>query len=80
MLLFRYCLFISFIRYVFFRLSGTLVLELELFRVSRISFSFILILDKVRVRFRMVVTLISGRVFFFSNSYIEEDPFSDRFI
>lgn len=28
----------------------------------------------------MIVTLISGSVFFFSNKYIEEDPFSNRFI
>lgn len=28
----------------------------------------------------MVVTLISGRVFMFSHKYIEEDPFSGRFI
>lgn len=79
-ILFRYCLFIAFISYLFFRLSGTLILELELFSLSRLPFSFILILDKVRVSFRIVVTLISGSVFFFSNKYIEEDPFSNRFI
>jgi len=80
MLLFSYSFFILAISYLFFSLSGSVILELELFRLSRIPFSFILILDKIRVSFSIVVTLISGRVFFFSRKYIEGDPFSDRFI
>lgn len=68
------------IGYLFLHLSKTAILELELFNLSGIPFTFTLIFDKVRVRFSMVVTLISGSVFFFSNKYIEEDPFSTRFI
>ena len=80
MLLFSYSLFIFMISYIFLNLRETIVLEVELFSLSRVNFTFTLILDKIRVSFRMVVTLISGRVFFFSNKYIEEDPFSTRFI
>ena len=80
MLLFSYSAFIFFISYLFLNLSETLILEFELFNLSGIPFTFSLILDKVRVRFRIVVTLISGRVFFFSRKYMEEDPFSTRFI
>jgi len=43
-------------------------------------FTFSFIFDKIRVSFRMVVTLISGRVFFFASKYMEEDPFATRFI
>jgi len=80
MLLFSYSFFIFGMSYLFFSLSGTLIFELELFRLSRIPFSFVLILDKVRVSFSIVVTLIAGSVFFFSSKYIREDPYSTRFI
>lgn len=80
MILFSYCTFMALLSYIFFNLSNSYILELELFRLSRIPFSFILIIDKIRVSFSIVVTLISGRVFFFSNKYIEEDPFCNRFI
>lgn len=79
-LLFSYSIRIFLLRYLFLSLSGTLILEFELFSLSTSPFTFSLIFDKVRVSFRIVVTLISGRVFFFSNKYIEEDPFSTRFI
>ena len=79
-LLFSYCFLIFLLRYSFLNLSETVVLEFELFSVSRVPFTFSLIFDKIRIRFRMVVTLISGSVFFFSRKYIEGDPFSTRFI
>lgn len=79
-LLFSYSFFIFFIRYLFFSISGTVIVDLELFRLSSIPFSFTLILDKVSISFSIIVTLIAGRVFFFSRKYIEEDPFSNRFI
>ena len=56
------------------------VLELEFFRNSSLSFSFILIFDKVRTSFGMVVTLIAGSVFTFAHKYMEEDHYSDRFL
>ena len=62
------------------KLNNTTILELRLFEISGTEFSFVIILDKIRVRFRIVVTLISGRVFIFAHKYIEEDPFSNRFI
>nr|WBV77012.1 NADH dehydrogenase subunit 5 [Phestilla sp. CUS-2023] len=73
-------MFMSVMSYLFFNLSGTLILELELYITSTLPFSFVLILDKISISFSMVVTLISGSVFFFSNKYMEEDPFSNRFI
>nr|YP_010996922.1 NADH dehydrogenase subunit 5 [Dendrodoris krusensternii]WPH63906.1 NADH dehydrogenase subunit 5 [Dendrodoris krusensternii] len=66
--------------YLFFSLSETIVLEVDLFSVSTVNFSFSLILDKISVSFGMVVTLISGSVFIFAHKYMEEDPFSGRFI
>nr|YP_010837456.1 NADH dehydrogenase subunit 5 [Doto coronata]WGC93421.1 NADH dehydrogenase subunit 5 [Doto coronata] len=80
MLLFSYSIFMFFMGYLFLNLSETLILEFELFNLSGIPFTFSLILDKVSVSFSMVVTLISGSVFFFSSKYMEEDPFSTRFI
>jgi len=79
-LLFSYSIYMFFIGYLFLRLSNTVLLEVELFNLSSLPFTFSLIFDKIRVRFRIVVTLIAGRVFFFSSKYIEEDPFSNRFI
>jgi len=80
LLLFRYSIFIFIRAYSFLKLNKTIILELSLFDLSTSNFSFILIFDKIRVRFRIVVTLISGRVFLFAHKYIEEDPFSNRFI
>nr|YP_010834656.1 NADH dehydrogenase subunit 5 [Coryphella verrucosa]WFQ82024.1 NADH dehydrogenase subunit 5 [Coryphella verrucosa] len=80
MLLFSYSAFMFLMSYLFLNLSETLILEFELFSLSGIPFTFSLILDKISVSFSMVVTLISGSVFFFSNKYMEEDPFSTRFI
>lgn len=57
-----------------------MILEVELFRGSSLNFSFATVLDKISVRFGIVVTLISGRVFTFAHKYIEEDHFSDRFL
>lgn len=56
------------------------ILELELLDISSTNFSIILILDKINLRFRMVVTVIAGRVFTFAHKYIEEDHYSDRFL
>lgn len=58
----------------------TIILELELISVSRTNFSIILIVDKINLRFRIVVTLIAGSVFTFAHKYIEEDHNSDRFL
>lgn len=80
LLLFRYCSVILVSAYGLIKLNRRTILELRLFNLSSSNFSFILIFDKVRISFSMVVTLISGRVFIFSHKYIEEDPFSGRFI
>nr|YP_010836958.1 NADH dehydrogenase subunit 5 [Dendronotus frondosus]WGC92351.1 NADH dehydrogenase subunit 5 [Dendronotus frondosus] len=80
MLLFSYSISMFMLSYLFLSLSGTVILEFELFSLSTSPFTFSLIFDKVSVSFSMVVTLISGSVFFFSNKYMEEDPFSTRFI
>jgi len=66
--------------YSLLKLNKTIIIEFNLFDLSRSRFPIILIFDKISVRFRIVVTLISGRVFIFSHKYIEEDPFSGRFI
>nr|QIV24369.2 NADH dehydrogenase subunit 5 [Hermissenda emurai] len=80
MLLFSYSCLMLVLGFLFMSLSGTVILDFEIFSVSGISFSVPLIFDKVSVSFSMVVTLISGCVFFFSHKYMEEDPFSTRFI
>ncbi len=80
LLLFRYSAIILISSYVLLKLNNTTILEINLFDLSTSRFSLILIFDKIRISFRMVVTLISGRVFMFSHKYIEEDPFSGRFI
>jgi len=79
-LLFRYSIIIFIRAYGFLKLNNTVILELRLFNISSSNFSLILVFDKISVSFRIVVTLISGRVFIFSHKYIEEDPFSGRFI
>nr|UBU97360.1 NADH dehydrogenase subunit 5 [Asteronotus hepaticus] len=66
--------------YSLFKLNDTVILELNLFDLSTSSFSLMLIFDKISISFSMVVTLISGSVFMFSHKYMEEDPFSGRFI
>nr|YP_010960273.1 NADH dehydrogenase subunit 5 [Chromodoris elisabethina]WNH29306.1 NADH dehydrogenase subunit 5 [Chromodoris elisabethina] len=66
--------------YGLMKLNSSTILELSLFNLSSSNFSFMLIFDKVSISFSMVVTLISGSVFMFSHKYMEEDPFSGRFI
>jgi len=66
--------------YLFILESSTHIFEFEIFTLSGVPFTFSFIFDKIRVSFRIVVTLISGRVFFFASKYIEEDPFATRFI
>nr|YP_010574733.1 NADH dehydrogenase subunit 5 [Carminodoris armata]UZI00304.1 NADH dehydrogenase subunit 5 [Carminodoris armata] len=66
--------------YALLKLNNTMILELNLFDLSTTSFTLTLIFDKISVSFSMVVTLISGSVFMFSHKYMEEDPFSGRFI
>lgn len=80
MLLFRYSSWIFILSYLFLMRSQTQIFEFEIFRLSGIPFTFSFIFDKIRVSFRIVVTLISGRVFFFARKYMEEDPFATRFI
>nr|YP_010429284.1 NADH dehydrogenase subunit 5 [Polycera hedgpethi]USQ67463.1 NADH dehydrogenase subunit 5 [Polycera hedgpethi] len=80
MLLFSYSMFMLMSAYSLLKLNKTLILEINLFDLSTSSFPLILIFDKISVSFSMVVTLISGSVFMFSHKYMEEDPFSGRFI
>ena len=56
------------------------ILELEFVTVSSINFSIMLIVDKINLSFRIVVTIIAGSVFTFSHKYIREDPNRDRFL
>lgn len=56
------------------------ILEFEFFSISRVRFSFLVILDKVRLSFGGVVTIISACVFTFACKYMEEDIFFYRFI
>lgn len=56
------------------------MLEVELLSISSTTISFVIILDKISLRFGIIVTLISGRVFLFAHQYIDEDPFKTRFI
>ena len=69
-----------FLGYLFILGSQVQIFEFEIFSLSGIPFTFSFIFDKIRISFRIVVTLISGRVFFFARKYMEEDPFSTRFI
>jgi len=48
--------------------------------MSSVDFRLLIIVDKIRLRFGFVVTLISSCVFFFASSYIKEDLFYNRFI
>ena len=78
-LLFCFSIF-CFLIYVYILFGQkTVILEIELFLVSNIPFTLALIIDKIRLRFRIIVTLISGCVFLFSTKYIEEDEFYWRF-
>lgn len=63
----------------YFFFNKTIVLEIEFLSIGSVPFTITLILDKIRLRFRMVVTLISRCVFIFSTKYIEEDEFYWRF-
>nr|YP_010032935.1 NADH dehydrogenase subunit 5 [Protaeolidiella atra]QOW38669.1 NADH dehydrogenase subunit 5 [Protaeolidiella atra] len=80
MLLFCYSAWMFLLGFLFMSVSKTQILEFELFSLSTIPFSISFILDKVSVSFSMVVTLISGSVFFFADNYMDEDPFKNRFI
>nr|YP_010983243.1 NADH dehydrogenase subunit 5 [Hypselodoris whitei]WOK01425.1 NADH dehydrogenase subunit 5 [Hypselodoris whitei] len=66
--------------YWLMKLNETTIVELKLYELNSCSFSLSLIFDKISISFSMVVTLISGSVFIFSQKYMEEDPFSERFI
>lgn len=61
-------------------MENALILRLELFQISGVSFGFDLVLDKVSLSFARIVTIISASVYSFSHSYIEEDPFQNRFL
>lgn len=54
-------------------------MELELVDLSSIVFPVTMILDSVRVRFALVVSLVSFCVFLFAVYYIDGDPFFNRF-
>lgn len=64
----------------FFLVEGCTIINLELFQISRTSFGFDLVVDKISLSFAAVVTIISARVFAFSYRYIREDPFQTRFL
>jgi len=64
----------------FITLGSPVILELELFSNSRVSFPVSVILDKTRLRFCIVVSLIAARVFLFAHKYIEADPNKNRFL
>nr|YP_010574759.1 NADH dehydrogenase subunit 5 [Verconia nivalis]UZI00330.1 NADH dehydrogenase subunit 5 [Verconia nivalis] len=66
--------------YLLMKIDETTIVEINLYDLSSSSFNLVLIFDKVSVSFSMVVTLISGSVFMFSHKYMEEDPYSGRFI
>nr|NP_702977.1 NADH dehydrogenase subunit 5 [Tyrannodoris europaea]AAL91064.1 NADH dehydrogenase subunit 5 [Tyrannodoris europaea] len=80
MLLFSYSLFMLVGAYSLLNLSKTMIVEFSLLDLSGCSFPIVFIFDKISISFSMVVTLISGSVFMFSHKYMEEDPFSGRFI
>lgn len=61
-------------------MRSSIILEVELLSGSSLSFTIVLILDKIRVRFGIIVSLIAGRVFTFAYKYMEGDHFSDRFL
>nr|YP_010970172.1 NADH dehydrogenase subunit 5 [Phyllidiella zeylanica]WNR50748.1 NADH dehydrogenase subunit 5 [Phyllidiella zeylanica] len=80
LLLFSYSLSALLLTYFFLKINKCVILEIELFSLSSVTFSMMFIFDKVSVSFSMVVTLISGSVFLFAHKYMEEDPFCGRFI
>ena len=57
-----------------------LFLEWELLYISGIKFSFVLIVDYIRIIFFSTVMLIAGRVFLYRSRYIISDGFGNRFI
>lgn len=57
-----------------------LFLEWELLHISGIKFSFVLIVDYIRIIFFSTVMLIAGRVFLYRSRYIISDGFGNRFI
>lgn len=56
-----------------------IVLEVNLISTNSSEFIFSVILDKVRLIFGLIVTLISGSVFMFSRQYIETELYFYRF-
>lgn len=76
-LLFCFSLICCYLSLIF--INKTTVLEIEFLSVGSVFFTITLILDKIRLRFRIIVTLISRCVFIFSTKYIEEDEFYWRF-
>lgn len=59
--------------------TTSLLLSWELINSASVFFSFRIILDKVRLSFRILVTYVSFCVFIFSRNYISTDPFYWRF-
>nr|YP_004934949.1 NADH dehydrogenase subunit 5 [Peronia peronii]AEQ93867.1 NADH dehydrogenase subunit 5 [Peronia peronii] len=74
------CLFFFSWYYFFILKEEAVILEFEFFTISSVSFSFLVIFDKVSMSFGTVVTLISACVFTFACKYMEEDIFFYRFI
>lgn len=61
-------------------LPGVYVVEWLVFSVSGVDLSFPILLDRVRVLFRIVVVLISFRVMLFRVSYMRGDRSLEYFI
>lgn len=80
LLLFFSLIFIRTIRIFLIRTQfNTYLVELNLFYMRGTWFRFIIIIDKIRVSFSIVVMLISFCVFSFACRYIREDVFKFRF-
>nr|QCS25055.1 NADH dehydrogenase subunit 5 [Lactiforis takii] len=79
-LLFSSMFVMALLFFSFIDLDKTMIIELELFSLSGIPFTFAIIVDKVSASFGVVITLISGCVFAFACKYMEEDPMFFRFI
>nr|YP_004935042.1 NADH dehydrogenase subunit 5 [Siphonaria gigas]AEQ93914.1 NADH dehydrogenase subunit 5 [Siphonaria gigas] len=74
------CGFMSLVSFFMVARGETIILDVELFSWSGVSFSFMVVLDKISCSFSVVVTLIASSVFMFAHKYMEEDPFKSRFI
>nr|QNV11928.1 NADH dehydrogenase subunit 5 [Planorbarius corneus] len=78
--MFSLSIFFSMFLMYFIYCNETKILEINMVSIFSCEFIFSLVLDKVSLMFGVVVTLISGSVFLFACSYMQEDPFFYRFM